>query len=66
MTPKPNPNPHNYMFHVELDSGEMVVWSRLTLTAAKQMYSSTAKSMPNNVERFGWEEMKKPLPPLPI
>ena len=68
MTPKPAPNPkaHNYEFHVELFSGEVVVWSRLTLTAAKQMYSSTAKACPDAVKRFGWKEMDKPQPPLPI
>jgi hypothetical protein len=66
MTPPSNPKAHDYMFHVELFSGEMVVWSRLTLTAAKQMYTSTAKACPDNVKRFGWAEMTKPQPPLPI
>ena len=54
---KYTPQSRKYRFYIGLTNGEEVEWRGLSLTVAKAMYNSTSKIQPNNVTRFGWEEM---------
>ena len=54
---KYTPQSRKFRFYIGLTSGEEVEWRGLSQTVAKAMYNSTSKIQPNNVTRFGWEEM---------
>jgi len=48
----------SYRFYIETNDGEHTEWLRLTRLQAMGMYRNTAASTPDNVKRFGWEEVK--------
>lgn len=48
----------SYYFWIETYEGGHTYWRHLTKAEAKAMYSATDKHTPENVKRFGWEEIK--------
>jgi hypothetical protein len=49
---------HRYKFWVETFDGVRLEWTHLTKSQATSMHKSTTASTPNEVRRFGWEEVE--------
>lgn len=47
----------SYRFWIETNDGQVTTWSRLTLAQAKGMNHVTRTYTPDNVIRYGWEEL---------
>ena len=46
-----------WVFWIELEDGQLLRWPHLTQHQAKCMYKWTSEITPDNVKRYGWEEM---------
>jgi hypothetical protein len=47
-----------YVFWIELEDGQEVRWSHLSLRQVQSMNAVTDKRLPLNIKAFGWSEMR--------
>jgi len=45
-----------YQFWIEMEDGKRLLWTGISRTAAKTMYTSTSKSCDINISAYGWKE----------